>query len=217
MSWVFKRTEPGLWTSGYYDPDGRFEPQADHESPGEAADHVAYLNGSSVLGWSSLGAEQRTQLVDALADELARRAIATPPPAAVAAAPPADPDQFTAAEVAASLRRLADLFERDADFAQLAREHYFLSDYRRKPDKLLLSVSGPDPREAMRTAALAACAAGIEVTEYRSEDHPGIFLKFGTFDVQIYTTRAQLAAAAAGDQIDESSVSESSGGPEAGR
>ena len=43
--WVYKRTEPGLWTVGFYDPSGKWVPESDHGSPGEAAARVAYLNG----------------------------------------------------------------------------------------------------------------------------------------------------------------------------
>lgn len=42
-------TFPGeqLWTVGFYDPDGRWHPESDHESPDEAAKRVAYLNGAN--------------------------------------------------------------------------------------------------------------------------------------------------------------------------
>ena len=59
MSYVYKRTEqsgyiegeyyPGLWTVGFYDPDGNWEPESDHESKEKAAERVAYLNGSHQL------------------------------------------------------------------------------------------------------------------------------------------------------------------------
>lgn len=35
----------GLYTVGFYDPSGRWIPESDHSSKGEAADRVAYLNG----------------------------------------------------------------------------------------------------------------------------------------------------------------------------
>lgn len=192
MSWVFKRTEPGLWTSGYYDPEGRFEPQADHDSAEAAADHVAYLNGSSALGWSSLGAEQREQLVDAVADELERRRAAAPPA-------PSSPDVIpSAAAAAASLRSLADLLEQDHDFAQLAKRHYFFASPGRT-EKLLMCLGSDDPLGGMQAAALAANAAGVEVAECDSREHPGIALKFGALDVQVYCSRDQLDAAIAAD------------------
>jgi hypothetical protein len=45
MSWVYIKSEPGLWTVGFYRPDGRFMPESDHDSPDKAAARVAYLNG----------------------------------------------------------------------------------------------------------------------------------------------------------------------------
>jgi len=49
--YVYIQTEPKLWTVGFYKPDGRFEPESDHESPSAAASRVNYLNG----GISSTG------------------------------------------------------------------------------------------------------------------------------------------------------------------
>ena len=46
MTWVYKRTEPELWTVGHYRPDGTWEPATDHASEGEAAEKCARLNGS---------------------------------------------------------------------------------------------------------------------------------------------------------------------------
>lgn len=43
--YVYKRTEPGLWTVGYYDPKGKWEPESDHGSTEEAAKRTAWLNG----------------------------------------------------------------------------------------------------------------------------------------------------------------------------
>lgn len=43
--WVYKRTEPQLWTVGFYTPDGKWEPESDHSSDAEAAARVHYLNG----------------------------------------------------------------------------------------------------------------------------------------------------------------------------
>jgi len=44
-TWVYKRTEPGLWTVGHYDGDGKFQPESDHGSPDDAARRVHFLNG----------------------------------------------------------------------------------------------------------------------------------------------------------------------------
>jgi hypothetical protein len=38
---------PGLWTVGFYDPDGKFHPESDHDSADEAAERVSFLNGNA--------------------------------------------------------------------------------------------------------------------------------------------------------------------------
>jgi hypothetical protein len=43
--YVYKKTEPQLWTVGFYAPDGKWEAESDHSSPEEAAARVNYLNG----------------------------------------------------------------------------------------------------------------------------------------------------------------------------
>ena len=43
--YVYLNSEPGLWTVGFYDPNGRFQPESDHNSKQEAAERVHYLNG----------------------------------------------------------------------------------------------------------------------------------------------------------------------------
>lgn len=45
MTWVYKRSEPGLWTVGFYDPAGKWHPDSDHGTREEAAQRVHYLNG----------------------------------------------------------------------------------------------------------------------------------------------------------------------------
>jgi hypothetical protein len=47
MTYVYKRTEPGLWTAGFYAPDGKWEPESDHGSKDEAGARVAWLNGNA--------------------------------------------------------------------------------------------------------------------------------------------------------------------------
>jgi hypothetical protein len=47
MTWIYRQTEPQLWTVGYYDPGGQWHPESDHSSPAEAAARVHYLNGGS--------------------------------------------------------------------------------------------------------------------------------------------------------------------------
>jgi hypothetical protein len=43
--YVYKQSEPGLYTVGYYDPDGKWQPESDHDSTEAAAARVHYLNG----------------------------------------------------------------------------------------------------------------------------------------------------------------------------
>jgi hypothetical protein len=47
VSYVYIRSEPGLWAVGFYTPDGKWEPESDHDSPDEAAKRVAWLNGGA--------------------------------------------------------------------------------------------------------------------------------------------------------------------------
>ena len=47
MSYVYVSFEPGLWTVGFYGPDGKFQPESDHASTESAAQRVNYLNGGS--------------------------------------------------------------------------------------------------------------------------------------------------------------------------
>lgn len=47
MTWVYIRSEPGLYTVGFYSPDGKWHGDSDHESVDEAAKRVHYLNGGS--------------------------------------------------------------------------------------------------------------------------------------------------------------------------
>lgn len=43
--WVFIQSEPGLWTVGFYDPKGKWQPESDHSSSEAAAARVHFLNG----------------------------------------------------------------------------------------------------------------------------------------------------------------------------
>ena len=43
--YVYLKSEPMLWTVGFYDPAGRWISESDHDSPGAAAARVAWLNG----------------------------------------------------------------------------------------------------------------------------------------------------------------------------
>lgn len=51
VTWVYKQTEPGLWTVGFYAPDDTWEPESDHDSPEGAAKRVRYLNGGGPGDW----------------------------------------------------------------------------------------------------------------------------------------------------------------------
>lgn len=44
-TWVYIKTEPQLWTVGFYDPHGEYQTDSDHSSPQAAAARVHYLNG----------------------------------------------------------------------------------------------------------------------------------------------------------------------------
>ena len=45
MSYVYIQSEKHLWTAGFYDPQGGWHPESDHETAEFAAQRVHYLNG----------------------------------------------------------------------------------------------------------------------------------------------------------------------------
>ena len=45
-NYVYVKSEPGLWTVGFYDPDGEWHSHMDTDDRDEAAGEVAKLNGS---------------------------------------------------------------------------------------------------------------------------------------------------------------------------
>lgn len=47
MSYVYIRSEPGLFTVGFYRPDGEFETDSDHTEQNAARERVHYLNGGA--------------------------------------------------------------------------------------------------------------------------------------------------------------------------
>jgi hypothetical protein len=49
-SWVYIKSEPELWTVGFYDPSGKWNADSDHDSREEAAKRVHYLNGGCQHG-----------------------------------------------------------------------------------------------------------------------------------------------------------------------
>ena len=44
-NWVYIKSEPGLYTVGFYDPSGTWHPSSDHSVEEEACARVHYLNG----------------------------------------------------------------------------------------------------------------------------------------------------------------------------
>lgn len=44
-TYVYIKSEPGLWTVGFYGPNGTWSPESDHNDREEAAKRVATLNG----------------------------------------------------------------------------------------------------------------------------------------------------------------------------
>jgi hypothetical protein len=56
-TWLYKRTEPELWTVGFYAPDGDWHPESDHNEPGRAAERVNWLNGAFSAAWAMVHEE----------------------------------------------------------------------------------------------------------------------------------------------------------------
>lgn len=46
--YTYIKSEDSLWTVGYYDPKGKWQPESDHDTPKEAADRVIVLNGGTL-------------------------------------------------------------------------------------------------------------------------------------------------------------------------
>ncbi|OCZ51374.1 hypothetical protein [Dehalobacter sp. TeCB1] len=46
--YVYIKSEPNLWTVGFYDPKGKWQPESDHGSPEFASRRVRYLNGGNI-------------------------------------------------------------------------------------------------------------------------------------------------------------------------
>jgi hypothetical protein len=74
MSYVYIRSEPQLWTVGFYRPDGAWEPESDHGSQDEAAERVAWLNGSDEDLRRDVGRD--SSMTDQLAEELLLQIVA---------------------------------------------------------------------------------------------------------------------------------------------
>jgi hypothetical protein len=43
--YVYIESQPGLFTVGFYDPQGNWNAESDHPSSAQAAERVHYLNG----------------------------------------------------------------------------------------------------------------------------------------------------------------------------
>lgn len=48
--WVYKQSDSGLWTVGFYAPDGKWHSDSDHHDREEAAGRVHWLNGGDFPG-----------------------------------------------------------------------------------------------------------------------------------------------------------------------
>lgn len=48
LMYVYLHSEPNLFTVGFYDPTGKWQPESDHATAELAAVRVAFLNGGSV-------------------------------------------------------------------------------------------------------------------------------------------------------------------------
>lgn len=48
--YVYIQSEPGLWTVGCYDAQGKWYAESDHDSTEAAAERVAWLNGQARNG-----------------------------------------------------------------------------------------------------------------------------------------------------------------------
>lgn len=46
--YVYIRSEPGLWTVGFYDPSGKWHAESDHATREEAAARIHWLNGGKI-------------------------------------------------------------------------------------------------------------------------------------------------------------------------
>ncbi|HEY2423674.1 MAG TPA: hypothetical protein VGH55_06200 [Chthoniobacterales bacterium] len=46
--YVYIKSEPRLWTVGFYGPDGKWHPETDYSSPEEPAKRVHWLNGERI-------------------------------------------------------------------------------------------------------------------------------------------------------------------------
>lgn len=96
----------------------------------------------------------------------------------------------TPAEVAASLRRLADLIDNDPTFAAHAADSYLLQGYSGDtPPDLNMPVNPDDARQIFADVIASAEAAGIEVVDADTDEYVGVRLLLGTFALYVYCSR----------------------------
>jgi hypothetical protein len=65
--YVYIRSEPTLWTVGFYRPDGKWEPESDHGSESDAADRVMRLHGVTPDDYGPRTSEPAVSYADLLA------------------------------------------------------------------------------------------------------------------------------------------------------
>ena len=70
--YVYKTTEPGLFTTGFYDPAGKWHPEGDYNSGGQAADRVHWLNGGDDKAATNALLTQSADKIDELRRERER-------------------------------------------------------------------------------------------------------------------------------------------------
>ena len=64
--YVYIESEKGLWTVGFYDPTGKWQPESDHHKREDAAIRVSFLNG----GTGEAGSLQRVANLERQIGEL---------------------------------------------------------------------------------------------------------------------------------------------------
>ena len=64
-NYVYIRSESSLWTVGFYRPDGKWEPESDHDTTDKAAARVNFL-----MGGKPIHLEAKAALVDELVTAL---------------------------------------------------------------------------------------------------------------------------------------------------
>lgn len=62
--YVYIRSEPGLYTVGFYRPDGKWVAESDHSTRDEAAARVSYLNGQAGSPRPELMTMHRPEWID---------------------------------------------------------------------------------------------------------------------------------------------------------